>query len=342
MKVIFVAYVCCIRTIKEAIALSSKGVDVIVIMHSCANPEMTRYLPDIYYYTNAEERKELLSVHSVGADLIHVHFQPDRLATEAKSMRPDLPVVLDAHDLNSVRTEKVYQDETYAFEKADGFIFPSESYERYARNAYGLEDYTQVIYSMVNERFVPKDLPSETNGIVYQGGITTAPISDSPGTIEGAKRRDHRHIAEKIVDMGIPFTIYTTKQHSIYADEYKYTGAIIHEGTDYLQLMQELTHYSWGLFGNGVKSLQQDWAMPNKLFEYISAGVPPLIIDSAEMGDWVEHVGIGVHVKSIEDIPSVMSRHAECKEKLLSMRNDFTMENQTVYILQLYRELLNG
>jgi hypothetical protein len=81
-------------------------------------------------------------------------------------------------------------------------------------------------------------------------------------------------------------------------------------------------------------------AMPNKLFEYMSQGVVPLILNAAEAGKFCrENGGIGVEVESLDDLHEILLAGRVARERILATREEMVMENHIQPLIDLYEEI---
>ena len=345
MNILFASDSCCARVIKEGIALINNGHQVTFLQRRIANPDMQYVLPAmVAYQGHAQYSAKLKNFSNI--DIIHVHNEPSWLGYVAKEARPDLPVVFDAHDLCAVRDNEIVEDEIRSLALCDGIIYPSKGYRDFVRDQLprlcsddqAFEAHqairagnnpSEIIYSMCNEYMLDllQPLP-RVNGIVYQGGVS--PFMD---------HRDYREISKYLAGARIPFHIYGTDME--YAAEYIATGAVYMPTLPYLDLMRNLTRYDWGLCGCPISHPQWENAMPNKLFEYIAAGIPVIVINAAECAEFVMEHGLGVVVDSINAIPRIYDRHEKYRERVAEKRAMFTMESQVPKILALYEEVKN-
>ena len=329
MRVVTTAFHNCIRVHKQVVGLSMYDMEVHSLLQHMANGDLRTRYNSLSFFEGPDNYQQKLSLLK-DVDLIHVHNEPNWLGTLAKRVRPEIPVVFDAHDLDSVRQGQITDEERECFERLDGFIFPSQGYANICKDLYSLPDEAcRVIYSMCNEyMMVDQPLP-RLAGICYEGGIEAVP--DGQPDFMG---RDYRRLACYLRDWGIPFTIFGANGH--YLGPYGQTGAICYPPTDYLYLLQEMSRYDWGLIGNEVKCSQRKHAMPNKLFEYMTAGIPIIVINAEEAGKFVEEHGVGVYIEDIEDIHKVYPDHEKYRMTVLAKRHLFTMEKQMPDILSLY------
>jgi glycosyltransferase involved in cell wall biosynthesis len=105
----------------------------------------------------------------------------------------------------------------------------------------------------------------------------------------------------------------------------------------YNELLMQMSRHSAGLVGSPYPLDDFKDSMPNKLFEYVSAGLPVIVINSPEASKYVEENGLGV---SIQDASEVGKALEELKGKsLLRERWKFTLEGEISSLVSLYEEL---
>jgi len=334
MKILFVAYTACIRTLKEGLAVAKQGHNVIHIQRDFANRGFIFAVPLTSFYASREHLIPKLRSF-VDPDIIHVHNEPSWLGHMAKEAHPNVPVVFDAHDLNAVRDNSVHADEVRSMNVCDAVIFPSNGYRDYCLNEFKdiftrLKDKpTEVIYSMCNDFMM--DLPPfpRVGGVVYQGG-----------TDVGVKYRDYRDLANDLRERNIVFYVYHADKSKM--SVYENTGAMCMPTLPYLDLLRNLSRFDWGLVGSPVRCRQWDTAMPNKMFEYIAAGIPCLVYQAEEAAEFVTSNDLGVVVKSLDEIPEIYNQHEYYREIVQQKRHELTMERQVKKILDIYHGLLDN
>ena len=330
MKVLFLTYYTCIRAIKEMIALQKAGVNVFLLQTGNKNIEFNTMFGWTMFY-NAYEPDTLRYQLSriTGVDVIHCHNEPSWIVSIAKECCPDIPVIFDTHDLFTARDGKPNQDERQAFQDCDAVVTPSKGYKQHIIDFYGLQKPIEVIYSYCNENFYfdryRDKNPQQFPGIVYEGGITNKPDS----------YRYYVDVVRNSISRGIPFNIYPvdTGISKIYQD----AGANVMAEMSYFDLIPAMSRFEWGFVGPGFKHRAFDWAMPNKLFEYLAAGIPPVVYESQEALEFVKEHGIGIEFKddAIKD-KDVREMYAGIvKEKR------FIMESQSSKLIALYESLAN-
>jgi len=83
--------------------------------------------------------------------------------------------------------------------------------------------------------------------------------------------------------------------------------------------------------------------MPNKLFEYLAAGVVPIVMNAKEPAEYVKKHDIGVVVDSIDELCYAVTNnllyHTYLK-KVMEKREQFLMDSQVPKIIKLYEKVL--
>lgn len=339
MRVLFLSSHCCIRVVKQSLALQKAGgVEVIHLQHRLANQDSAFLINNHNFYKHEITLRFKLQNYFSDVDLIHVHNEPHNLATIARSVLPDMPIVFDAHDLDTARTRKDHTSEREAIESSDGIITPSLGYEMHVKEWYRLPpNYpTITVYSFCTDDMTQIKRRSKLGGIVYQGGLS---ISTPQLAALGAySYRDWRSAAMKLAKLKIPFHLYGAGADDVL--QYLGTDAVLHCSVPFTSLIGELSRYDWGMVGCSFVDAAFEWAMPNKLFEYMAAGVPLIVMNAPEAAEFVKKHDIGVVVDSIEDIPAIYDQHHYYKTMVAKKASEFSMESQVPSILNFYKTVI--
>jgi hypothetical protein len=313
---------------------ADNGVHVVFSQLSFSHPDFMYRVPHLQMWDSPErlmvQLKQLKDV-----DLIHVHNEPTWLATVCKMVRPEIPVILDCHDLDTIRGETgSMEEEKDAFGKVDGLIFPSQAYQTLSKKHFRFKQPSEVIYSMVNdELFVPPQ-QSRVNGVMYQGGIGLA------GDEQDFAYRDFTEVAELLKEVGIAFHMYSGHSIAPIMEQYGERGALLHPKIHYATLLQEQTRYDWGLIGTTGRHHQWDASMPNKLFEYVLSGLPIICLNAKEPGEWVKEHGLGVCISDPAEIPGIYYQHKRIRKHLKKYQTKWSMEQQVDKIKAMYDRLV--
>lgn len=331
MRILMVTQYGCIRVLREALALKAHGHEVDV---ACPGNLFGREHLDTFSLYRGHDQLQRV-VRASPADVIHVFNEPDDLVPVVREAT-SRPIVFDVQDLNSLRWGGVPSvEESAAFEAADGIVHISEPCREVAERHHGVKP-SALLACYVNERFYSKSLPVPTpEAVVYEGGLATSATEGGVGNIRGLEA-----IVRAFRNQDFEFHLYPAGEPPP-AGHYEQFGAVVHGSLFYPSLMQALRIYAFGFVGFPFSTPLGDAALPNKLFEYISQGVIPLVYNAATAAEFVEREGIGIAVTSLENLwEQVFPRSAHIREYLLGRRYDFTMEKRIGALEELYRDLL--
>jgi glycosyltransferase involved in cell wall biosynthesis len=345
MNILFVAYHTCARAAKEARALGKAGHQVIILQHVAASEEILYSTELSSFYHGEQALRERIAYFSDWAEVIHVHNEPNWIVIAAAAERdrscPGVPVVFDVHDLESMRESgDTDKDETAAIHAADAFIFPSRAYMHGVRTSRNVDSVPcRVIYSMCGrDEIVDQPLP-RVNGIVYEGAAV-APLLNFNNKSPGWKGyRDYSSMTRALTGAFVPFHLYGIRKE--FQQPYINAGAIVHDMIRYPDLLKQLSRYDWGLCGHLESHPQWNKAMPNKLFEYLAAGIPVISINADEVSDFVSKHGLGVVAKDLNELNKIArdrKMRSSLAEKVEDERERFTMGGQVNEIEALYAQ----
>lgn len=338
MNIVFASEHCCIRGVKQAIMLMNAGHQIFFLANRIIQPSYLRAALFATFYNGPEDfnRQLYRLTTATDIDLIHVHNEPSYLGWLAKETCPMHPVVFDVHDLHFIRTGNLTADEEKSLSVCDGIVFPSQSYKNECQALFGNKP-AEVIYSFCNQDVLNSIIPMPyVGGICYQGGILTKVKKGGPE--KGFEYANYKELARVLLNNSIPFYLYGA--NSQYQHTYTELGAICSPQLEYSWLMNNLPRHAWGFCGPGMAGVKQwNCAMPNKFFEYLSAGVPIMVFSAEEVAEVVEREGFGVVISSFDEIPAVYHDAAlqkQCRENILKRRPHYIMENQYHKLLKLY------
>lgn len=347
MRILMVQNKPCIRNYKEAVALTKLGHDVHLACEK--NPLGDRYgltdWPEWYRsVTQIYAPHELVSL-APWFDVIHCHNEPDSYSTAATVS--DVPSIHDTHDLMSSRGLGFSViEEGIANRFSDGCVYVSEQQRQRAESVYrvGARRPSVVCRSLVLERDIPKSPRaklSEKDGavhFVYEGGINNV-------------RHTHRWMApmfKKILDAGAFVHLYahTADYYTAeYAKMLDVARFVIHKPLPLSELIEEMTQYDAGLcvFHETVENRRHlDQNLPNKLWEYIAAGLVPVCSPFAEMSAFVAESGRGVLWGEDDDAEKLVSLVRYAMDTQATPVFDLTMENEVRVLDRLYRQLVSA
>lgn len=330
MRVLCVAHRICSRTQKQLIALGGiMDVHLVTNMIPTAN-----VFKSVNYYQDVNGLRSALELFK-DVDIVHCVSEPSWVLFAVKNVLGDKKVILDIHDAQIWRSEKpedASNEERLAFNWADGLIVPSQP----CKEILALEQPTIVLPPYCNEQDINYGSWAYLGGIVYQGRV------DVPDFLEFMNYCKYVDTCKEFEKAGLPFHIYTplsdSEEHrNVYKDICRW-----HDKLPYSQLLKQLSLHDWGLCGNINPTREWDIAMPNKLFEYMAAGIPIIALNAKEVGECIERVGIGISVNSIAEIKERWDERDACQRRVIELRHDYTMEKHIGEVKELYKEVLQG
>lgn len=293
-----------------------------------------------------EQLIEAIRIHG-DADVFHCHNEPSWFVNLIKGVHPNIPVVLDVHDSMLIRYSEDTDDENAVrisvserdnFQLADGLVFVSEPMADICRGTYGLEQPYTVLPSYLPKYFYRIDAFKWYGGVVYEGRV------DITEEVEDYKKFfaycDYRDLAKKFTDMGIMFAIYAPNRDKDKMNKAYHGTAMFHDAQQPLDLTRTLGSYNYGILGNITQHEAWKYAMPNKLFDYLGAGIPIIALNAPLAGKFVEENGYGMNITDPDQIPELWPRHREFRKNIAETRWDWAMENHIHKVLKLYEELI--
>lgn len=328
----------CIRVVKQALALKARGhwVEILTQHEPFA---FNRFDRVTMWHDAAQLTRGVWDSH---ADIVHVHNEPDWLVSAARA-GTSRPVIFDIHDLDSLRMQAAPSDEERAaFAAADGYVHVSEPCRVAAERAHPAhtEKPATVLPCYVNAEFYSEVVPrSSPDCLVYEGGLS---VKDDVVEHHGqaiVNIRNLRPLVGAAVSAGLqvglcPGTALT--DHT-----YENLGAAVWGPLPYPVMLRSLRPYGWGFVGACANIPLMQAAMPNKLFEYLSQGVVPVVYQADTAAAFVRTHGIGVVLASLAEwAPLWEADHAALRQRVIETRDQWTMERHIGAVEQLYHDVL--
>jgi len=344
MNIVFVTYHTCARADKMARALIAAGHQVIVLQHLAASENILYGQQLSSFYYDQVDLAAKVKMLNIWANVFHVHNEPNwpvSITCEAADAR--IPVIYDCHDLNSMRTGTAGYGETEAFKRVDAAIFPSIAYLQGATKYHDFHEPSELVYSMCLKDDRPTIQMPRIDALVYEGHHIAPLDHFAPSNPLYYGYRDYINFSRECSTRNIPLAMYGTRKE--FAPSYRLTGALVTGMLPFPEMMKEMTRYRWGFIGHPDNHPQWQKAMPNKMFEYLTAGIPVIAWNCAEAEMWLEGYDIGVVVKSYEELDIVFkdTKLRRRKAKKVAMIRDaghFDMEIQVPKIIKLYERAL--
>lgn len=284
-----------------------------------------------------------------GCSIIEWNNEPDppvgiiRQVINDMGVQNKVKLVVDCHDLDSVRRGMIPIPERRMMNAADGMLFPSLPIEKAERDLHKLPIPTTTIYSYCNKGVVDVSWEEvlQRKNMVYEGGVNP-PNDEMNNTI--FKYRNLFPIFKQIVEMGNEVHVFCGNISAFNGGQY--FGAVLYVPTEYNEMMQRLTKFKYGLvlFNNKEKDQPQvDLTLTNKAQEYLQAGLPSLACWCAETEKWITKHKIGFvfnDITDIRDMSHLESQYLSSMENIRRKRNELVMENFIHRVENLYADLL--
>lgn len=353
MRILIVHHTMCIRTIKIIYALKSRGHDVFVA-YGLPNPNWNKWKKELldvipsdhlFYFSDRKSLRELLSrIREMDFDVVQCANEPN-WPTSITIETGIAPVVYDCHDMTTMRIPGlVDEDEKIAFEKSQGIIFTGGRVYDYASTKYNIHAWWRIFYSYLSKAFVQPRKEKINDGschVVYEGGITPRPDPIF-------QYRYYLPIFQQIANQGIHVHIYPSRPTAIKEME-ENPFLHLHSPLPYEKLLYELSQYHYGFVGFNF-DIPEDRKMflnattPNKVFDYLSAGLPSIVHNMKASSEIVEKYKIGFTCEDIKDLCVQIwaEEFVNFGEQLITPEkiNFLAMENQIGELEDLYRRVI--
>lgn len=259
--------------------------------------------------------------------LIHVHNEPNWPVIIAKENQ-SAPVIMDVHDVTSARPGSFIDPyEEAAYDAADAFVFVTEQQRDFCiSKGFKVEGKPYACIgnfasdSTIVER---KNLP-QLGGVVYAGG------ADPRGTVDSW--RDLSPVADALAKSDIPFNIFAGNPGVDY-------GLVHGMVMEYRVLINRLSQFGWGFTGVPVPNSAWEHSLPNKVYEYLAAGIPFIALNNPLLKPLCDE-GLGIYVDSVDMVPlAAMVDPKPYKKRVLAQRHRFTMSYNIAPVKALYEQL---
>lgn len=348
----------CIRTIKLATALQAQGFNI-HIAHRNNTPDVVYgygnsafesliRLPK-YSYKDIKIIQRLIT--DLKIDLVHFHNEPDKLGAKLIEANFDIPVIYDQHDFMSFKKKTSAKEkkwEKVCNELADGTVYITETYKNEVARYYSLIEnsvcfgnYFSADNALEPAAFLPKlSLRDNKIHLVYLGRIT-------------GHKNDHRNIIDMLRQISgdaYVIHIYPSKNKE-YAQYQKIPNLVMHHKLPYRELIKEISQYDFGLtlFNDEIaaKLPHIKYAMGNKTYDYLCAGLPVLAQNSLdEVKNFTISNHFGFILEQQQDYKNLNSdEYAQLVKNIIENRKQYSMESQIFRIVEFYNktvELFNG
>lgn len=339
LKVLFVQDSPCIRNFKIASALGARGHEVTLAYTQRKLSQMYNLSDETYAASVKVASVQELWDLSRGFDLVHCHNEPDIWSVAA--LAGPRPVVHDTHDMLSLRhpdNKDVGFVEAVANRGADGRVYVSQYLLEQARLKYGVDAETSIVlHNYVGRQMLPSHMLPKLSArdgqvhLVYEGGITL-----HPGT-----HRSYMPLFTQLAGMGLHLHIFPS-----FADpELERAAQAVpllhyHAPLSPEKLVTELSQYDYGLVPFVLQAHNRghlDSALPNKLFEYLAAGLPVIATNLLSLREFILKNQVGFVFDQATDVAQGLGSLGS----LQVPQHRFTMENAIGGLEGLYNRLVD-
>lgn len=343
LNILFVQNAACIRTLKIAKALHDNGVKV-SLAYTINTPEIKNktYVSFFETITPIFTMQGCIDwINKSDFDIVHSSNQPDILT--ALLTYTNKTIVHDCHDLSSAYKSMTPDEmavEYVANVKSSGVIYTTEGIRQEALRKFNIkEDKTFVLENLISEELIPQKRLSKLSledgqiHIVYEGGII------------GSDKMSHRYFEDiwlKIAQAGIHIHFYSPSDYQ-YCKKLEALHPNLHyEGNiSSHELSVEMSKYDVGLcwLNTNEKNKQYlEFASPNKIQEYINAGLPVAVGNVKSQIEYVEGFGFGKYLDLNENIEKQLREieKIEIPANILSKKK-LTFESKIPYLIDFYK-----
>jgi hypothetical protein len=217
-------------------------------------------------------------------------------------------IVVDFHDLDSIRLTRPNKDEVRVFRLADGLMFVSEPCRKLAYELYDFGQPSSVFAHYCNRDIIEYEVGKEDiesrSGIVYEGGLNPPDHMVPPEYRKAFRYRTMYPLMKEAVASGNEVFIYAGNPQGY--QSHLDIGATVFPPTEYDDLMSDMRKYKWGWLLFGEKDDPQTKnTTANKFFEYIKCGVVPIVCWAEESAKWAKKFGCGIALKDPSELGNI-------------------------------------
>jgi glycosyltransferase involved in cell wall biosynthesis len=301
-------------------------------------------------------------IDEYGPHIIHSHNAPDKLTLRAIDAAEGIPVIHDVHEVLSVHRSGFFKhdnegklaeyrkEERNACEKSDGRIYATEQIKKYITLHYDIDgEEDLVFYNYALESMMPyffkEKLSSRDNQIhiVYVGCLTSI-VKDN--------HYDLRNIFSQIAAQGFHIHFYpasdeiteSNKTYQRVAENSQFMH--YHSPMEYERLLYEMTQYDfgWAGFNDAKNGRHLDIAIQNKVFDYISSGLPILSYPYKAMQSLIKKNGIGLIINNVNELANAL-RTVDIeglRARVMQARHRLTVESHISNLLEFYTKIVES
>ncbi len=337
-----------IREYRLASILKEDGYNIYLAYFSPFNTKLGEGFIDVYEQIIPIMSLDELVELSNNKNFVFIHSSSEPEWGTAFLKDYNNKIIHECHDLGSSNINMTMEDLTMEYISnvaAQGVIYPTEALRKEAVSKFNIPiEKTIVIENIISECLIPtkrlqklSDFDGKVHA-VYEGAITANNEYD---------KRYFEKIWLRIAEEGIVVHFYTNHEESYckYLDELH--PNIIYEGNlSSMELAVEMTKYDLGLLLFNVNKRNKRYlenASPNKMYEYLNAGIPVATNGIDSYKEFVEKYHVGKEI-SLEG--GLLSQFKELKtipiESDFLTKNGYTIESHKEEIIKFIDKVISG
>ena len=286
-------------------------------------------------------------------DVIHAHDLDVLPPCRAAATILGVPLVHDAHELWTELATLVDRPRVRAvwswladrfIPQTDGVITVCDGIADILHERHGVNPI--VLRNMPLRQDLPEARPlreeigidEDTPLLIYQGGML-----HGVGVDRCIEVMEHLPEAHLFVIGGGPLRPEFVKQAQASPASRRIT---MHEAVPFSELLSYTAAADLGLFLGESDGLSIQYALTNKFFEYVQAGVPVVVTDYPEHASHVNRYGVGMLVKpgstprqTADVIRQALAQRNKLARKCLDAREELVWQTDAKKLVELYRNL---
>lgn len=346
-----------VKQIESLLAYSSVHVTLFVkakflsLLTPLANQPQLDIIP-YNFHRNMLRRlmfRKIFVTYSRTADIIHCHNEPNYHIVDAiRANKFNKPVIFDVHDLTSSRTGRINHREKYAYQFSDFILHVSPEFIQIGEDYFGKRPANFLYSSTSEQNIIEKPRQTLDTGEIhfaYQGGIYDPQWA---GKLKYSYR-NYLQIFREILEEGHHLHVFTQVPLSrlpSYAELTNTFSRFHFQGySEYTTLLEKLSRCDIGIAGfnpaNMTSAARQylNGAIGNKLFDYLSAGLPVVVTNAVAMARFVSEYRCGAVKDDFHSWAETVSRIPATN--IARVAKATSSEKQADKLLSIYANLLD-
>ena len=344
-KIGFISDHHCLKVVKQATVLKSLGYEVHCVTSWNRAPEA---YTSMSVYNGVDQFRD--TIKNLNFDIWQCNNEPSWPTCAVREIHPKAKIVYDYHDSNRWRmkyTKEVnsgeklsWYNEDIAVMVSDGFIVPSDACKKELRT----RTKKPIVWlpPATPLSWYPTTACGFYGGAVINGGMSMVKTyQDGHEAVDAW--RNYTALVKYLVEK-VEVYLYSPSWKADASDPLHnhYYGLGAHLGKMTIaEMLKRLGDHTWNIVGNWQEHPSYVWqfAMANKFFEAIAAGIPSVSFGCGEMDKMIEKYDIGIIVKHPDELIERWDEHIEKRKNLYFCRRKLAMENFIHRSIKLYEAI---